>query len=688
MLKKSWWIILTLAASVQAAELSPLPQQGRIASLSAELLAHYHYKPLQLNDELSATIFQRYLKTLDEDKLYFLQGDIDRLSSYRTRLDDAILARNLRPPFAIFNLYSRRAVERFSYARSLLKVGFDFDQPDSYHFARDKAAWAKSEGELNELWRQRVKDDWLRLKIAGKDEKEIASTLDKRYETSIRRIERLKSEDAFQAFMNAFTTSIEPHTNYLGARASADFDIAMRLSLTGIGAVLQERDQYTTIRELTPGGPAALSGELKPGDRIVGVAQGETGTMTDVIGWRLDDTVALIRGAADTVVRLDILPAGAGPDGKHRLVSLVRKKIDLEEQAAKKSVIEVAAGARAARVGVIALPGFYEDAEGRHKGDPGFRSASRDVARLLDELKREKVDGVLIDLRNNGGGSLKEAIELTGLFIDSGPVVMERNSLGRIYVDGDANPGTSWDGPLAVLINGNSASASEIFAAAIQDYGRGVVIGEQSYGKGTVQTIIDLDRIARAEKRGYGELKLTIAQFFRITGSTTQLRGVVPDVAFPSVSDPKLSGEASNDNALPWTRIRPTNYTRVGDADELVPELQSRHATRVRANPEFQRLREEFAEFKQQRQRRTLSLNEAERRREKLELERRFASAGQTDDGLLDSERELSVDTKEDKADDVLLKEAANIVADQVALSNGRGKLAIRQQQPRASAVQ
>ena len=360
---------------------------------------------------------------------------------------------------------------------------------------------------MRELWRKRVKNDWLRLKLAGKDDKSIVEILDKRYDNFLKRIGRVKSADAFQTFMNAYTMAIEPHTNYMGPRAAEEFDISMRLSLVGIGAVLAEMDDYTTIRELVPGGPASLSGQLKIGDRIVGVAQGEGGVMTDVLGWRLDDTVALIRGAPDSVVLLDVLPADAGPDGKHKLVSLIRKTISLEEQAAKASVHSIMDGKATRRIGVISLPSFYEDFAARQKGVQDYKSATRDVARLLDELKKEKVDSVLIDLRNNGGGSLAEAVELTGLFIDKGPVVQQRNASGEISVESDTQAGVAWDGPLGVLINRGSASASEIFAAAIQDYGRGLIIGEPSFGKGTVQSMIDLDQVAKNSKPQFGELK-------------------------------------------------------------------------------------------------------------------------------------------------------------------------------------
>jgi len=565
-------------------ELKPVAQQAQAARLSAEILSRYHYKAMPLDDALSEKIFDSYLKFLDPEKLFFIQSDIDNWAGLRRRIDDAILSENLTLPFALFNRYAQRATDRFAYARTLLKERFDFQAMESYPYSREKAEWAKTEAEMRDLWRKRVKGDWLRLKLAGKDDKSIFDTLDKRYEHSQKRIAQLKSEDAFQSFMNAYTMAIEPHTNYMGLRAAEDFDISMRLSLFGIGAVLSEKNEYTTIRELVPGGPAALSGQLNVGDRILGVAQGEHGELADVLGWRLDDTVALIRGAVDSVVVLDVLPAEANPDGKHKRVSLIRKKISLEAQSAKKTVIPVSDGGVTRRIGVITLPSFYEDFDGRQKADPDYKSASRDVAQLLDELKHENVDSVLVDLRNNGGGSLSEAIKLTGLFIDKGPVVQQRNAQGKIVVENDTKAGTSWDGPLGVLINRGSASASEIFAAAIQDYGRGLIIGEKSFGKGTVQTILDLDQITHNAKPKFGELKLTVAQFFRINGGTTQLRGVTPDIPFPSIQDDEEFGESSFDNALPWVQIKAADYAPLADLSDVRQKLISRLETRVKSD--------------------------------------------------------------------------------------------------------
>lgn len=697
-------------------ELKPAAQEAQAAHLAAELLARYHYKGVPLDDALSVKIFDQYLKYLDSEKVFFVQDDIDRLSRDRTRLGDAILKEDLAVPFAMFNLYERRAAERFAYARTLLQKGFDFQRDESYQYAREKEPWPKTESAMRELWRKRVKNDWLRLKLGGKDDKSIVGILDKRYDNILKRIGKVKSTDAFQTFMNAYTTAIEPHTNYLEPRAAEEFDISMRLSLVGIGAVLAELGEFTTIRELIPGGPASLSGQLKVGDRIVGVAQGEGGAMTDVLGWRLDDTVALIRGAADSIVQLDVLPVDAGREGKHKRVSLVRKAIKLEEQAAKASVHAVTDGAITRRVGVISLPSFYEDFAARQKGVQEYRSATRDVAKLLDQLKKQKVDSVLIDLRNNGGGSLVEAVELTGLFIDKGPVVQQRDASGEITVASDTQAGVAWAGPLGVLINRGSASASEIFAAAIQDYGRGMIIGEPSFGKGTVQSMIDLDRVAKNDKPKFGELKMTVAQFFRINGSTTQLRGVKPDVLFPALSDAENFGESSFDNALPWTQIKAADYSPAGDLKRLLPVLVSLHEARVKEDKDFQYLQQDIAEYKLQRKKNLVSLNETARRKERDAEDARLKSrelrsdggkdaakgaagkepapekrASLRDDGLQTGERNLAKVLAAEKvrkdAKDILLDEAVHVLSDAVGLLQADSRFAVRMRPASASAA-
>ena len=696
-------LALAIAAVVNAAPvditnppvLAPVDTQAKAANLTAQILTRYHYKPVPLDDALSIKIFDRYLKSLDPTRMVFMQTDIDQFGAARTRLDDAINSGDLKLPFAMFNMYEARMFERLGYARKLLAQGFDFDQKETFLIERSKEAWPKNEVELNDLWRKRVKNEWLRLKLAGKDDKTIRETLGKRYETTVAQAGKIKSDDVFQIFMNAYATAIEPHTDYLGPRESANFDIAMRLSLVGIGAVLQERDEYTTIRELVPGGPAARSEKINVGDRIVGVGQGNGAPLTEVVGWRIDDVVNLIRGRKDSVVVLDILPADAGPDGKHKTITLTRDNIRLEQQAAKKSVIQVKDGAVTRPTGVIALPTFYMDFNARSKGDKNFKSATRDVTRLLEELKRDKIDSVLIDLRNNGGGSLSEAIELTGLFIGKGPVVQQRDSQGKVTVESDKIAAPVWNGTVGVLINRGSASASEIFAAAIQDYGRGLIIGEPSFGKGTVQTMINLDQMARNDKPKFGELKMTVAQFFRINGGTTQLRGVVPDISFPTTSDPETFGESSYENALPWAQIPAAEYRAAGNIKALIPLLQIRHEARVAKNKDFQYLKEDIAEVRQLRKRNIVSLNEAERRKELDQQEARLKARKSKqvlgedgdddrplgkDDGLLANERnlasELAAEKSRKNAKDVLLNEAASILADEVQFLKNDTKLA------------
>ena len=712
---------------VAATQLKPIPAQTQAALWASRLLGRYHYKAMPLDDAMSEKIFDKYFESLDGEKLFLTQADLEQFSPARSKMDDAINNENLTIPFAIYSVYQQRFTERIAHARELLKTKMDFTLDESMQLDREKAAWPKNEAEAQDLWRKRVKNDWLRLKLAGKDDKAIRETLDKRYDNYQSRVRKLNNEDVFQMFMNAYATSIEPHTNYLGPRSAENFDIAMRLSLEGIGAVLQTRDEYTVIREIVPGSPAAMSGKLKVGDRILGVAQGNTASFTDVLGWRIDDVVQLVRGAKGSTVRLDVLPADAGPDGKHITVSMVRKKISMEEQAAKKQIIEVKEGGVNRRVGIISLPTFYQDFEAKRRGDKDFKSATRDVARILGELKKDKVDNVLIDLRNNGGGSLMEAVELTGLFIDKGPVVMQRSAEGRVDVESDTNAGLAWSGPVGVLINRGSASASEIFAAAIQDYGRGLVIGEPSFGKGTVQTLVNLDRFAQGEKARYGELKMTIAQFFRINGGTTQLRGVTPDIKLPVTADLDNFGESSFDNALPWVAIKPAPFVPLGDMKELVAPLQKRHEARIAKDKDFKFLQEDLAQVRKLRKENAISLNEAVRRKERDAQEARsklrearlaatvtpaadeaapspqgkearskvpeptkpvakavaaVKGSSRQDDGLQADERNLAAELAAEKAakdaKDVMLHEAANVLADAVGLLKTDTRMALR----------
>ncbi len=669
--------------------LKPTVTEAQAAQLSARFLTRFHYAAQPLDDAMSQRIYKAYFKLLDGEKVFFTQQDMDKFAPLKTKLDDAIWNEDLGAPFSIFNLYLQRAVERMTYARSLLKQGFDFSTSETYTFDRKKADWPKDQAALNDLWRKRTMNDWLRLKLAGKTDAEIRQTLDKRYAGYIERVRQLDGEDAFQTFMTAYAETTDPHTDYLSPRAAENFDISMKLSLEGIGAVLQARDDYTQIRELVPGGPAAKSGKIQVGDRIVGIGQGDTGPITDVIGWRLDDVVNRIRGKKDTTLRLEIIPADTGVDGKHEIVTLVRKKVSIEEQAAKKKIVEIKDGGITRKIGVIELPTFYSDFGARSEGDKNFKSATRDVAKLIGELKAAGVQGIIMDLRNNGGGSLAEADSMTGLFIDKGPVVQVRDAKGHVEVQGDDNPGMAWSGPLAVLVNRGSASASEIFTAAIQDYHRGLIVGEPTFGKGTVQNLVDLDRFGSNPDGGkpqFGELKMTIAEFFRINGGSTQLKGVTPDIEYPRSGDDKEFGESTYDNALPWTQIAPASYQPVANLDAYLPQLQQDHLARVAKSPAWKLMLDELAQYKSMRDKTAVSLNFATREAERKQQDaiqagfraRQKAIDGSDaylkdedsslDDGLDASERSLKSELKQEKdakkAKDVYLDETAHILFD------------------------
>ncbi|HET6397520.1 MAG TPA: carboxy terminal-processing peptidase [Pseudoxanthomonas sp.] len=671
--------------------MAPTADQSTTSRLVYGLLSdsRYAYRPRPADDAMSGDIFRRYLEALDGNKQFFTAADVERFGAYRERMDDAVREGDPSPAFAIFAVYRERVEQRVAHARRLLKQEFDFTGDERWEYDREEAPWAPDAAALDELWRKSVMNDWLRLKLAGKQPAEIRKTLDKRYEQLARSVNELKSEDVFSLFLNAYTASIDPHTDYLNPRSAENFNQAMSLSLEGIGAQLQRQDDVVVIREIIPGGPAALDGTLKAGDRIVGVGQGKSGPVEDVIGWRIDDVVAKIRGAKGTQVRLEYIPAENGIDGEHRTVTLTRARVQLAEQAAKSKTYTIPAqdGMPARLIGVIELPTFYQDFEGRRRNGSDYTSATRDVADLLAGFKKQGVDGVVLDLRNNGGGSLDEAVQLTGLFVDQGPVVQVRESGGRVTVNSDRNPGVAWDGPLAVLVNRASASASEIFAGAMQDYGRALIIGETTFGKGTVQNLVDLDRWPAAEGPRFGQVKLTIAQFFRIEGGSTQHKGVVPDIAYPVSVDANEFGESTYDNALPWTRIAAVPHARYGNFAPLLPRLQAMHARRIAQDLEFQWWSEDVAHYRAEAARKYLSLNEAERRaeRERQEKQRKERQAirkerglaldplaEETDDGLTANERDVVEDAAREKAaekrPDPLQRESAAILANAIDL--------------------
>jgi carboxyl-terminal processing protease len=680
--------------------LQPTETEAQAAQMSARFLTRFHYDAKPLDDAMSARIYDAYFKLLDSEKVFFTQADMAKFAPMKTKLDDAIWNQDLSAPFAVFNAYVQRAVERMNFARDLLTKGFDFSINENYTFDRKDATWPKDQAALDDLWRERTKNDWLRLKLAGKDDAEIRKTLDKRYANYIERIKQLDSQDAFQTFMTAYAETTDPHTDYFGPREAENFAITMKLSLEGIGAQLQARDDYTTIAKLIAGGPAIKSNKFKPGDRIVAVGQGDNGPMVDVVGWRIDDVTALIRGKKGSTVRIEVLPADAGQDGKHEVVTLVRDKIKLEDAAASKKIIDIKDGDVTRKIGVIDLPSFYSDFGARSEGDKDFKSTTRDVAKLLGELKAAGVQGVIVDLRNNGGGSLAEANSMTGLFIDKGPVVQVRDSKGQVEVQGDDDPGMAWSGPLAVLVNRGSASASEIFTAAIQDYHRGLIIGQPTFGKGTVQNLVDLDRFSSDDsgKPQLGELKMTIQEFFRINGGSTQLKGVTPDIGFPKNGDEKDFGESTYDNALKWTQIAPADYTPVADLAAYLPQLTTMHDNRVAKSPAWKLMLDELAQYKLMRDKTSISLDFATRETERKQQEalqaefraRHKAIDGTDasladddstlDDGLDANERSLKSELKEEKdakkAKDVQLNETAHILFDAVGLIQADPKLA------------
>lgn len=676
----------------------PSLEQRIRSSLATKFLANWHYKDTNIDDELSAMIFERFLDLLDPNFSFFLARDIETFTPYRLHLDDALQHSDPAPAYEMFAVYVERVQERVKFAREQIKLPMDFTVDESYAWDRTETKWAKSEAELNEFWRLRVKNDYLRLRLAGKEDEAIIETLDDRYENLDRRISELNSDDVFQFFMNAFAQSIEPHTAYMSPRSSENFEISMRLSLEGIGALLGRENEYTSIASVVPGGPADKDGRLKPGDRITAVGQGRDGKMQDVVGWRIDDVVDLIRGAKHTVVLLEVLSEESGIDGPTAVIDIVRDEVKLEEQAAKSRIIEIPGiGEEVVKVGVIDLPVFYLDFNGRALNLPDYRSSTRDVRKLIDEMKAEGIKGLLVDLRDNGGGSLLEATTLTGLFIDEGPVVQVRNSSGRVSMEEDTEAGMAWDGPLAVLVNRYSASASEIFAAAIQDYGRGLIIGETTFGKGTVQNLVDLDDYRPSKDSGkMGQLKITMAQFFRVDGGSTQNRGVEPDIRFPSAGDPEDYGERSMENALPWTSIEPANFKREGNLARMAAVADFRYKGRMSDDQEFAWLLSDVEEFNLNKDKKEISLLETTRRAEldKDEAKRKTRKAAREENGplleqhgaLADAEEpsEVTVDDedvageedKEDDRPDLLLRESARIVADMIELSGDEPSLA------------
>ncbi len=648
--------------------LAPTDRHEQIATLVTDFIERSHYRRTAVDDEVSGRILDAYIEALDGNRSYFLQSDIDAFQQYRDELDDAVSRdESLEPAFEIFRVYRERAERQISHALTLLDEEPDFSLEETFRFDREDAPWAASQAELDELWRKRVKNDALSLVLTEKPWDEVRDILEKRYERFQKRFEQINSDDVFETFMNSYARTMDPHSSYLSPRNSEEYQIQMSLSYFGIGASLQMEDEYVTVMNIIPGGPAAIDGQLEPTDRITAVGQGEEGEMVDVIGWRLDDVVQLIRGPAGTTVRLQVLPGTALPGAEEEMLSLVRDQVKLEEQAAKSDIVTIPRDGRDWRVGVITVPSFYRDYEAQRDGDKDFTSTTRDVERLIGELEQEGVDGLIVDLRNNGGGHLTEATALSGLFIDRGPVVQLRDSTGRISViDDQWKNGVAYDGPLAVLVNRFSASASEIFAAAVQDYERGVVIGQRTFGKGSVQNLYALDRFQRDRSGdGLGQLTLTIGKYYRVTGDSTQHRGVDPDIALPSVIDSDEVGESTRATALPWDRIRPTRYEAREPLDPTIDLLSTNFRERLKSDPDYDYLLKDIEAAQNMRERKTVSLGLDERKQERERLQaERLARENERREALGLEPVESVEALDEEEEPDILLKEAASIVAD------------------------
>lgn len=671
------------------------PIHGETALNLLNELETKHYSSVSIDDNFSSTVFDSYIDSLDGSKLYFLDEDINRLSGYRYTLDNSLESGSVEPGFEIYNVYYKRILERMIYAVNRVENHIDemdFTIDESIIIDREDAPYAASLAELDELWRLRVKNSVLSLKLTGDDNEEIKEKLGKRYRNQLSQIAKTNDKDIFQTYMATIATAVDPHTSYFSPRDSENFNMGLSLSLQGIGAQLTTEEEYTKVAELIKGGPAERGSDLQAGDRIIAIGQGVDGELQDVVGMRLDDVVAQIRGEKGTVVRLNVIPVDAVSESNATVVSITRDTVKLEDQSAKKEVIELSYNGDMYKIGIIDLPTFYFDFEAASRGDADYKSSTRDVHALLDELKVEGVDAVVVDLRNNGGGSLSEANQLVGLFIETGATVQIRysglrNGFTRSF--GDNDPEVAYTGPLAVLVNRTSASASEIFAGAIQDYQRGIVLGGQTFGKGTVQEIIPMD---------YGQVKLTRSKFYRISGESTQHRGVIPDITFPDFYDAYEDiGESSLEGALPWDTVRPVEYRPYLAIQALLPELQTRHEERAENSPDFIYLRDQIERTRITRQKEQLSLNEVKVKEEREEIRRTEFDAEnmrrllkglplnewvadlneEDDEGSLIADDETAgpdepeEDVTEDE-DDPLLLESGRILADFIALNANR----------------
>jgi carboxyl-terminal processing protease len=669
--------------------IKPDEQQGLVCKEVVSLIENYNYKKIKINDSISSVILDKYIKQLDPSKYYFLSSDIKEFEKYRTTLDDDFRNGDLSAPFYIFNVYLKRYNDWITYSLSAIGKKYNFNENDTYVYDRENMPWLTSTPELNNVWQKRVKYELINLQIAGTSEAKNVETLTKRYQNLKSQVGKINNQDVFQSIMDAFTETIDPHTNYFNPSNAAAFNEDMARSFDGIGARLRLENEVVKIEEVIPGGPAYRSKLLSAGDRIIGVAQGN-GEFEDIIGWRIENSVAKIKGPKGTTVRLKIIPVGQELSAKPVIISLVREKIIMEDQSAQKTVKTVTSNGKTYKVGVITVPAFYADFKAANAGDPNYKSTTRDVRLLIDTLKtKDKVDAIVMDLRSNGGGSLVEAIDLTGLFIDKGPVVQVKDLKGRIDVSEDTNAGVAWDGPFGVMVDRLSASASEIFAGAIQDYGRGIVMGTQTYGKGTVQSSIDLNKLlnpsmlqrlaslinknaavgnvpdAKAVAPQLGQINLTMAKFYRVNGSSTQHKGVVPDIVFPSLYPLDKIGEDTEPSALPWDVVPRSNFVPVQNLAPVKAHLVKLHQQRMQNSLDYKMLQQDIAEMKKRDKETSVTLNQIKLKAERDSLE--VKSLARTNElraarGLPPVKKGDKV--KKDEAFDFIEEESLKVMAD------------------------
>jgi len=656
--------------------LFPEQRHENIAELVAQFIQKSHYNQVAVDDELSSKVLDFFIENLDRNRMYLLASDVEYFERYRYQLDDIVKSKPLDPVYEIFEVYQTRVRERLKFALSQLESEPDFSSNEEFQFDRTEEPWAADTKELDAIWRGRVVNDALSLVLEDEPWEKVQEVLSKRYRGFIKRLNQVNNDDVFERYMNMFAHAVDPHSSYLSPRNAEEYRMAMSLSYVGIGATLQTEDDFVRIVNIIRGGPADFDGKLKRDDRITAVAQGTEGEFTDVIGWRLDDVVDLIRGPKQSVVRLQVIPANSVPGSPKEIIELTRGAVKLEEQAAKSEIIKVPREGREWSIGVIEVPGFYRDYRALNSGDTNFTSVTKDVKRLIGELEEQGIDGLVIDMRGNGGGHLTEATALSGLFIDNGPIVQLRNSIDvdrsppQRLDDPDPVSRVAYNGPLAVLVDRFSASASEIFAGAIQDYARGVIIGQQTFGKGTVQNLYSLDQYFRSEdEKGFGQLTLTIGKYYRVTGASTQHRGVYPDISLPSNIDTEIVGESARENALPWDTVKTTRFSAGAPLGTTIESLTANHVERSKEDPNFQYQMDRIEASKEIRDQKTVSLNiDTRRTKREQQLADALKRENERRTALQLEPLESLDDIDDEDVLDVQLDQAAKIVTDMATM--------------------